>query len=43
MHVFLHSALACFFYGVFSAKMLLIRLERFRLPGSSAGSSALSE
>ncbi|MCL8012228.1 DUF6529 family protein [Streptomyces sp. AS02] len=29
--VFLHSVLGCFFFGVFSAKMLLLRSER--LPG----------
>ncbi|AWW40345.1 hypothetical protein ADL00_12245 [Streptomyces sp. AS58] len=31
MRVFLHSALGCFFFGAFSAKMLLLRSER--LPG----------
>jgi hypothetical protein len=30
-HVFWHSALGCFFFGAFSAKMLLLRSER--LPG----------
>ncbi|MGI5374323.1 DUF6529 family protein [Streptomyces sp. CA-251387] len=31
MRVFLHSLLGCFFFGAFSAKMLLLRSER--LPG----------
>lgn len=29
--VFLHSVMGCFFFGAFSAKMLLLRSER--LPG----------